>query len=348
MPDPRERREYMGDRGYQPKAGAGEPTKPPTNPPNQGTSGRPLPSYEDTGKEADRPDVAAHRNRLAKAHAKQQLESFEGDSLEDWRCPKCNALIQGRRGLRRVCPLDDCDWYDPLFIEATDGQPPFPLAQRDIDDCHPLTTGDIYDDCHKVGGMSRYAYEDDPKRLAFTAARYKHVAKLLEGKKRVLEVGCSDGYFSRIVAQHVEHLTAIDVDRQSINEARQNQSHSKWYIHFEVGNILPTPGGSFFHHSFDAVYALDVLEHIRPDDNFLKALHLAAPVAVIGTPSLESQKYASKQSVEGHVNCYGGEHLKDCLSHYWDHVFMFTMHDEALGTGFLPMANYLLALCVRK
>jgi SAM-dependent methyltransferase len=189
--------------------------------------------------------------------------------------------------------------------------------------------------------MSAYAYEDDPKRLAFTAARYKHVAKLLEGKKRVLEVGCADGYFSRIVRQHVDELIGIDVDAQSVFEAIRGCS-VRWPVKFYPADIVDFNFGEF-----DAVYSLDVLEHIDPDREFLKAMSAAAPVAVIGTPSHESQEYASRLSREGHVNCFSGSDLKHYLQNYWPQVFMFTMHDEAIGTGYLPMANYLLALCVK-
>lgn len=199
---------------------------------------------------------------------------------------------------------------------------------------------------HAHGGMSRWAAEDDPKRLAFTAARYKHVAKILEGKERVLEVGCSDGFWSRIVAQHVGELHAMDTDAESIVEARVRPMHRRWPIKFMNAGIedLPGPG---YHPRYDAVYALDVLEHINPDEEFLHSLQLAAPVAVIGTPSLESQQYASARSREGHVNCYSGDDLKKRLLQFWPHVFMFTMHDETLGTSYAPMAHYLLALCVR-
>ena len=48
----------------------------------------------------------------------------------------------------------------------------------------------------------------------------------------------------------------------------------------------------------------------------------------------------------GHVNTYSGADLRVRLREYWDQVFMFTMHDEVLGTSFQPMAQYLLALCV--
>lgn len=196
---------------------------------------------------------------------------------------------------------------------------------------------------HAHGGMSRWAAEDDPKRLAFTASRYKHVAKILEGKQRVLEVGCSDGFWSRIVAQHVEKLHAIDPDEKSIAEAKRVVS-ARWFINFEACGIEERAARSL---EFDAVYALDVLEHIKPDDDFLRAMRDAAPVAVIGTPSRESQRYASARSLEGHVNCYGGPELKSRLLEFWDHVFLFTMHDETLGTSYAPMAQYLLALCVR-
>lgn len=196
---------------------------------------------------------------------------------------------------------------------------------------------------HAHGGMSRQAYEDDPKRLAFTLARYKHVAKLLDGFGHVLEVGCADGFGTRIVRQHVGALTAIDEDRQSIHEAVLASS-DRWPITFMHGSM-----DSLFRLSkpdFDAVYALDVLEHIRPDEAFLRALAVAAPVAIIGTPSLESQRYASEMSKLGHVNCYGGAALRARLREFWAQVFLFTMQDEALGTGFLPMAHYLLALCI--
>lgn len=201
----------------------------------------------------------------------------------------------------------------------------------------------LYEDCHAVGGMSKYAYADDPKRLAFTLARYKHTAKLLEGFGSVLEIGCSDGFGSRIVRQHVKHLTAIDLDEKAIVEARAG-AHERWPIDFRVGSPYEEKWKKF-----DAVYCLDVIEHIDPRDHFrfIKRLREIAPVAVIGTPSLESQRYASRLSRAGHINCRSGEKLKDDLAVYFDHVFMFGMNDEVMHTGYLPMAHYLLALCVR-
>lgn len=197
---------------------------------------------------------------------------------------------------------------------------------------------------HAAGGMSRWAYEDDPKRLCFHLARYKHAAKLLEGFGRVLEVGCADGFGTRIVRQHVQELTAVDTDPRSIEEARLASSE-RWPVTFECADILDYSRQCG---PRDAVYALDVLEHINPDEDFLRAMRRAAPVAVIGTPSAESQKYASRMSLLGHVNVYSGVALRHRLLEFWDQVFVLTMHDEILGTSYYPMAQYLLAICVRK
>ena len=192
--------------------------------------------------------------------------------------------------------------------------------------------------------MTADYWERDPKRLAFVLARYKFVARMVEGLDRVLEVGCADGFGSRIVRQHVGWLTAIDIDLKSIDEAKRANG-VKWAVDFNVHDLIESPM-----RGFEAVYCLDVLEHIAPqlEQRFLQNLKACAPVAVIGMPSLESQRYASKLSRAGHVNCKSGSELKSALLRHWQHVFMFSMSDEVVHTGFQPMAHYLLALAVDR
>lgn len=101
----------------------------------------------------------------------------------------------------------------------------------------------------------------------------------------------------------------------------------------------------------DAIYSLDVLEHIISDfeSTFLTNVCLSLRnngCAIVGMPSLESQTYASPASRDGHVNCKSGKDLQDLLRQYFEHVFLFSMNDEVVHTGFSKMAHYLLALCV--
>jgi len=196
-----------------------------------------------------------------------------------------------------------------------------------------------------LGVMNNQVWHDDPRRLVFTLSRYKFVAKLLGGKKKVLEVGCGDAFASRIVQQEVGALTAIDFDPLFIEDIK-GRADPDWPLDCAVHDMLagPYPG------KFDAIYSLDVLEHIEQDkeDLFLRnALTSLTPegVAIIGMPSLESQSYASPQSREGHVNCKSGNDFKRLMQAYFHNVFMFSMNDEVVHTGYLPMAHYLLAVC---
>jgi len=53
----------------------------------------------------------------------------------------------------------------------------------------------------QLGLMSSQVWRDDPRRLLFVLARYKFVAKMFAGMKKVLEVGCADAFGTRIVRQ---------------------------------------------------------------------------------------------------------------------------------------------------
>ena len=200
----------------------------------------------------------------------------------------------------------------------------------------------------RLGLMVNQSWSQDPKRTLFTLARYKFVAKILAGKRRVLEVGCGDACGTRLVQQTVRHVTAVDFDPVFIEDIRErNDPH--WPIESFVHDLLEgsVPG------DFDAVFGLDVLEHIAPEKEGIFLKHCLQPLdpngmAIFGMPSLESQGHASVQSRAGHVNCKSGDDLKDVMSQYFHNVIVFSMNDEVVHTGFLPMAHYLMAVCCGK
>ena len=186
----------------------------------------------------------------------------------------------------------------------------------------------------------------DPKLLGITLARHKFVAKMLAGYSRVLEIGCGDAFASRLLHSEVGELHAIDFDAIFIEEARKNVEPD-WPVTFAVHDILTGP--YLAREGFDAAFSMDVIEHIpaESEDTYMRNICLSLKpggVFICGSPSLESQEYASPPSREGHVNCKNGYKLKGLIEKYFEHTFLFGMNDEVLHTGFAPMCHYILVL----
>lgn len=200
----------------------------------------------------------------------------------------------------------------------------------------------------RLGLMRSQAWHDDPRHLVFVLARYKFVAKMLAGKKHVLEVGCADGFGTRLVQQTVSQVVAIDFDPVFVADVQARQN-PRWPLECFQHDMLSGP----IPHCFDAAFSLDVLEHIPAEQErtFLKNIvDSLGPhgVMLIGTPSLESQAYASVGSKAGHVNCKSASELQALCEEYFHNVFMFSMNDEVVHTGYAKMAHYLWALCTDK
>ncbi|MBU3632875.1 class I SAM-dependent methyltransferase [Polynucleobacter sp. AP-Feld-500C-C5] len=200
----------------------------------------------------------------------------------------------------------------------------------------------------EMGMIAGFDYLNDPKHMLFTLSRYKFISKMLTGKNEVLEIGCGDGFYSPIIASVVGHLDAIDIDTTFIDNAK-NKNPYKEKINFLNANILNEKPVK----EYSAVFAVDLFEKIDPKnaDQFMSYINRSladSGVCILGIPSLESQKYASKLSKDGHINCLSGDSFKEFLLGYYQNVFMFSMNDEVVHTGYFPMAHYLIAVCVTK
>lgn len=201
----------------------------------------------------------------------------------------------------------------------------------------------------KLGIEKNGAWHHDPRRLVFALSRYKFVSKMLSGRDRVLEVGCGDAFAARLILQEARSLHGVDIDPVFIADIAERVD-PKWPFTTAVHDMLTGP---IEPRMFDAAFSLDVIEHIAEEDerrfvgNICDSLTDTAAL-IIGSPSLESQTYASAGSKAGHVNCKSAPALRTLMQEFFHSVFMFSMNDEVVHTGYHPMAQYLFAVCAHK
>jgi len=196
------------------------------------------------------------------------------------------------------------------------------------------------------GHQISYEWKHDAKHLCISLSRYKFVSKMFEGYDSVLEIGAGDGFKSRIVSQSVKNLTLLDhtnIYKQNYNITSEKKG--EYIIHNFLEKTL--------NKKYQGIYALDVIEHIDKKNenkfitNILHSLKKRGTL-ILGCPSIESQKYASKISKLGHVNCKNKTELRKKMLNYFNFVFSFSMNDEVLHTGFDKMSHYIFALCCGK
>jgi protein-L-isoaspartate O-methyltransferase len=197
-----------------------------------------------------------------------------------------------------------------------------------------------------LGPWTSYSVMYDPKHVAFVLSRYKFVAKMLQGRDQVMEVGSGDGIGLGLVAQTVNHIHAVDWDPRLLdgNARRLKHLRNVTYVLADLNKESPNL-------KVDAAYWVDVLEHLDTAtestviENILRCLPDDG-VLITGTPNKAAHQYGSPQSKALHINQKTMEELQALMQRYFRNVFMFGMNDEVLHTGFAPMCHYIWSLAV--
>ena len=133
-----------------------------------------------------------------------------------------------------------------------------------------------------------------------------------------------------------------------LEDARNNLS-KKWKTKIFFHDFTKKPTIK----KYDAIYLLDVLEHISPNiekkfiKNIVKSLDKNG-ILIFGLPSKEFQKYSRPVSISGHINCKTATQLKKLMEKFFHNVIVFSMNDEIVHTGFSKMSCYFFSLCLAK
>lgn len=196
----------------------------------------------------------------------------------------------------------------------------------------------------ELGPYFGHQIQDSPRHALFTLARYKFAARMLPQDRlvRVLEVGCSEGIGTLMLAERGHDVLGIDADAEAV--AHANKVLKKPNVRFESRDFIGQRIGEF-----DALVSLDVIEHIdgASEVAFMESIRANLTpegMCIIGTPNDSASRYASQASQIGHVNMFTAERLTELMRRHFVHVFLFGMNDEVVHSGFYPMCHYLIAL----
>lgn len=204
-----------------------------------------------------------------------------------------------------------------------------------------------------LGNHWSFNIRNDPKRLPFVLARYKFAARMACKGRDVLELGCSEGIGTPILAEFASSYLGVDLDSAAIVDANRNfAGESRRFLADDfLGKRYATPSSPAG--GFGAVVSLDVVEHIVPAiedryfDTIAANLHDDG-VAVVGTPNKTADVYASPMSKAGHVNLFDAAHLLRAMRRIFHNVFPFGINDEVVHTGYAPMCHYLVCVGCNK
>jgi 2-polyprenyl-3-methyl-5-hydroxy-6-metoxy-1,4-benzoquinol methylase len=209
-----------------------------------------------------------------------------------------------------------------------------------------------------LGPVTTDRYLGDPKRLCFLLSRYKFAGKMLKRCRRVADIGCGDGIgTASLVSETKADIVGIDFDEAQIAYANGTlvpalaavNPGAKGRLTFRCLDFSRSGGLA---EPCDGIVSLDVIEHIaRAEERaFLDACCNSLSdrgVGVIGTPNDYASQYGSKHSHAGHINLFTPERLHETLERHFARVFVFSMNDEVIHTGFDRLAHYLMALVVK-
>lgn len=106
----------------------------------------------------------------------------------------------------------------------------------------------------------------DPMLFSWHRARYQFAAAHVAGR-RVLDVGCGEGYGAALLAEHAREVVGVDYSAAAVDHAREAYPRSN--LRFVVADATaPAPVVG----QFDAITCFEVIEHIPSDDQLVAGL----------------------------------------------------------------------------
>jgi len=95
--------------------------------------------------------------------------------------------------------------------------------------------------------------------------KYTTIFNLIGSNKKVLDVGCCDGYIGRLLKQKNNRLVGIEADKTSAERAK------KYYEEVIIGDIECISMQDEISRNFDVILYSEILEHLKSPNRVLSA-----------------------------------------------------------------------------
>ncbi|MEW6622805.1 MAG: class I SAM-dependent methyltransferase [Bacillota bacterium] len=178
-------------------------------------------------------------------------------------------------------------------------------------------------------------------------ARYEFAGRFVWG--RVLDIACGVGYGCEVLLKGqnrwvIKEVTGVDIDRQSIDYAREHYNFPKasFLVENAIDRSLPEKLGSF-----DCIISFETIEHLEDDMGFLQNLQkLLSPggLLVISTPLGRGRGKPCNEPY--HFHQYTLDEFTKMLDRYFTQTDIYLQRDVIIEKPIAKKKYYLaVALC---
>lgn len=195
---------------------------------------------------------------------------------------------------------------------------------------------------YELGPISSFKMRNDPQYIMFQMSRYKHAARLISNKKKVMDIGSGDGIGLPILCQYYENVSAIDIDESFLKNAKKFLDPSS-NCKFILNNFFNSP----LSEKFDAGFCFDVLSLINPNyekiwfENICKSL-TSDGILVIGTQNKNTTIFGNPKNHKDQPNFKTFEELNITINNFFQNTLILSMNDETIHTGKRESAQYFI------